>query len=83
MWKMVRRQVIRARKELDPRSLYIRRMDLVIEGYSEDPLVGRCCGRIASATRMGTVYPTPWSLNSVKGRSFGLSCTEMTVSSTG
>ena len=37
-WKIARRQIIRPRKELDPQSLHIRRIDLVIESYSEDPL---------------------------------------------
>jgi hypothetical protein len=41
------------------------------------------CGRIASAARMGTAQSTPRSLNSAKGRSFGLSYAEMTASSTG
>jgi hypothetical protein len=33
-----RRQVIRPRKELDLQSLYIGKVDLVIEGCFEDPL---------------------------------------------
>ena len=33
------RHIIRPRKELDPRPLHIGRMDLVIEGCSEDPLI--------------------------------------------
>lgn len=37
-WKMAVRQIIRPRKELDPQSLHIGRMDLVIESFSEDPL---------------------------------------------
>ena len=83
-WKITRRQVIRPRKELDPQSLHIGRMDLVIEGCSEDPLApGRCCGRTGRTARTGTAQSTPRSLNSAKGRSFGLSYAEMTASSTG
>jgi hypothetical protein len=41
------------------------------------------CGRIASAARMGTAQSAPRSLNSAKGRSFGLSYAEMAASSTG
>jgi hypothetical protein len=37
-WKMAGWQIIRPRKELDPRPLHIGRMDLAIEGCSEDPL---------------------------------------------
>jgi len=83
-WKIAWRQIIRPRKELDPRLLHIVRMDLVIEGLSEDPLaLGRCYGRTASAARMGTASSTPRGLNSAKGRSFGLSYAEMAASSTG
>lgn len=32
-WKMAGRQIIRPRKELDPQSLHIGRMDLVIDGF--------------------------------------------------
>lgn len=54
-WKITKSQIIRPRKELNPQSLHIRRMDLVIEGCSEDPLApGRCCGRTGRAARMGT-----------------------------
>ena len=54
------------RKGLDRRSLHIRMIDLVIEGYSAP---GRCPGRTAIATKIGTAYCTPRSLDSVKGRS--------------
>jgi hypothetical protein len=37
-WKITRRQIIRPRKELNPQSLHLGRMDLVIESCSEDPL---------------------------------------------
>jgi hypothetical protein len=50
-----RRHVIRPREELDRRSLHIGMMDLVIEGCSEDRSApGRCPGRTAIATRIGT-----------------------------
>jgi hypothetical protein len=42
-----RRQVIRSRKELDPRPLHIGRMGLVIESCSEDPLAQ--CAAVAGS----------------------------------
>jgi hypothetical protein len=42
-------QIIRPWKELDLQSLYIRRIDLVIKGYSEHPLAYRA--PIAGLTR--------------------------------
>ena len=83
-WKITRRQVIRPRKELDPQSLHIGRMDLVIEGCSRGSFgLVRCCGRTGRAARMGTARSTPRALDSAKGRSIGLSYAEMAASSTG
>lgn len=78
---MAGKQVIRPRKELDPRPLYIGRMDLVIEGCSEDhpPAQGTA---VAGLTRYQNEHGIIYTGGSqfCKGKVVWV---EMAVSSTG